>query len=115
MGSGRGHLGGIPADIRWRNQLRVQAPCDGAFHPGSNALTLDHLGTFCMVRIKSHRGGADGQGQQAVLVQCRKAHGNGAPNRLANEVDSGQLQLVQELQEVLGKILQGPGIARRRD
>jgi hypothetical protein len=76
---------------------------------------LDHLGTFRMVCIEGHRGGADGQGQQAVLVQRRKAHGDGAPDRLANEVDSGQLQLIQELQEVVGKILQGPGIARRRD
>ena len=73
---------------------------------GGNALTLDHLGTFRMVRIEGHRGGTDSQGQQAVLVQRRKAHGDGAPDRLADEVDSGKLQLVQEPQEVPGKVLQ---------
>src|SRR5262249_1835137 len=88
---------GIPPDVRWRGQLWVQAARDCTFHPGGNPLTLDHLGAFRMVCIEGHRGGADGQGQQTVLVQCRKAHGDGAPDRLANEVDSGQLQLVQEL------------------
>src|SRR5215510_12973459 len=40
---GRRHLCGIPPNIRWRGQLWVQAPCDRTFHPGGNALALDHL------------------------------------------------------------------------